>query len=108
APFRSVGLAGEWLGPPEFWPAWLFSLPLVPWLAWLSLRSRGLTVWTAANPGIPAGGVVGESKAAILDQLAPEAVIPFFVVQPGAPGDRLAAFRAEVASRGWGFPLVLK
>jgi membrane protein DedA with SNARE-associated domain len=104
----AVRVGRERLGHHEFWPAWLFYLPLAPWLAWLSLRHRGLTVWTAANPGIPAGGVVGESKAAILDQLNPEAVIPFFVVPPAAPGDRRALFRVELARRGWSYPLVLK
>jgi membrane protein DedA with SNARE-associated domain len=104
----SVGAARARLGHHEFWPAWLFYLPLVPWLGWLSVRYRGLTVWTAANPGIPAGGVVGESKAAILEQLGSESVIPFFVVAPGAPGDRLGWFCGELACRGWTYPLVLK
>jgi membrane protein DedA with SNARE-associated domain len=53
----------------EFWPSWLFYLPVLPWLAYLSLRYRGVLTWTAANPGIPQGGVVGESKHAILAQL---------------------------------------
>ncbi len=53
----------------EFWPAWVFYLPLVPYLAWLSLKHRSLTVWTLANPGLPHGGVVGESKHAILEAL---------------------------------------
>ena len=63
----------------EFWPSWLFYLPLLPWLAYLSLRYRGVLVWTAANPGIPDGGVVGESKFAILAQLPPEWVVPSFL-----------------------------
>jgi hypothetical protein len=50
----------------EFWPSWLFYLPVLPWLAYLSLRYGRVLTWTAANPGIPHGGVVGESKHAIL------------------------------------------
>src|SRR5262249_28041896 len=53
----------------EFWPNWLFYLPALPWLAYLAVRYRGVMAWTAANPGIPQGGVVGESKYAILAQL---------------------------------------
>lgn len=92
----------------EFWPAWIFYLPLVPWLAWLSLRHRGLTVWTAANPGIEAGGVVGESKAEILARLPCEYVIPFALVPQGEHPDRLAWLRGEVEARAWAFPLILK
>lgn len=51
---------------PEFWPAWLFYVPLAPVFAWLSLRHRGPLTFTCANPGIPnGGGVIGESKSAI-------------------------------------------
>ena len=53
----------------EFWPAWLFYLPLVPWLIFLALRHRSTTVWTLANPALPHGGVVGESKIQILQAL---------------------------------------
>ncbi|MBY0458386.1 MAG: hypothetical protein K2V38_13685, partial [Gemmataceae bacterium] len=88
----------------EFWPAWVFYLPLVPWYAWLAARHCGLTVWTAANPGIPAGGVVGESKADILAALDPRWVVPTVRVPPGPLPDRLAvALGAGVA-----FPVVLK
>ena len=92
----------------EFWPAWLFYLPLLPWLAYLALRHRGLMTWTAANPGIPQGGVVGESKYAILEQLPPQWVVPSLLVPPGDPWVRLGQVRRAVAERGWEFPLVLK
>jgi membrane protein DedA with SNARE-associated domain len=54
----------------EFWSVWAAYAPLVPWFVWLGLRHRSLTVFTAANPGIYSGGLVGESKAAILRGLA--------------------------------------
>jgi membrane protein DedA with SNARE-associated domain len=92
----------------EFWPSWLFYLPVLPWLAYLSLRYRSLLPWTAANPGIPQGGVVGESKFAILSQLPAERVVPGFLVPSEAPGSRLDLFRQELAARGWPFPLILK
>ena len=62
-------LAGRWcrLRRWEFWPPWLFYLPVAAWVAWLAVRHRSLTVWAAANPGIPPdGGLVGESKSTIL------------------------------------------
>jgi len=50
----------------EFWPSWAAYLPVIPWMLWLAIRHRGATAFTAANPAIPASGVVGESKIAIL------------------------------------------
>ncbi|HVS09577.1 MAG TPA: alpha/beta fold hydrolase [Planctomycetota bacterium] len=51
----------------EFWPPWLFYPPVVAYALWLGVRHRGLAVFTAANPALPAGGFVGESKARILE-----------------------------------------
>lgn len=45
----------------EFWPLWMFYAPVVIYVAVLALRFRGLA-FTAANPAMPAGGFVGESK----------------------------------------------
>ncbi|MFN0170469.1 MAG: VTT domain-containing protein [Bryobacteraceae bacterium] len=53
----------------EFWPPWLAYLPIVPYLLYLGWRHRSLTLFTAANPGIPSGGFVGESKSSILSHL---------------------------------------
>ena len=53
----------------EFWPAWLFYAPVVLHCLWLAIRYRGLTLPTAANPGIFSGGIVGESKFATLNEL---------------------------------------
>jgi hypothetical protein len=92
----------------EFWPAWAFYLPAVPWYAWLSVRYRGPTVWTAANPGIPAGGVVGESKADILSRLPRDWTVPTLPIPPGDPDPRVRSALAAVAERGWAYPLVLK
>jgi membrane protein DedA with SNARE-associated domain len=93
---------------PEFWPAWLFYLPLLPWIAALALRHGGLTTPTSANPSIPHGGFVGESKFAILSGLPRERVVPSHLVEPGPVESRLACLRGLVESGGWDLPLVLK
>ncbi len=54
----------------EFWPMWATYLPLVPYLVFLAIKHRSLTLFTAANPGIPSGGLVGESKSQILRHLS--------------------------------------
>ncbi len=53
----------------EFWPLWLFYAPVLLYVIYLSIRYRGLH-FTAANPGMPAGGFVGESKDAIYKLIA--------------------------------------
>lgn len=89
----------------EFWPAWAFALPLVPWYLLLSLRHRSLTVWTATNPGIEnGGGVVGESKARALAQLDPRVAARTARVPPGPLGERLAVALAACDT----FPVILK
>ncbi len=93
----------------EFWPTWLLYAPLLPWLAWLGLRHRGWLVWTAANPGLPAGGgIVGESKFAILEELPRERIIPSALVDAGEMLDRLRALDEAVAAGAWAYPLILK
>ncbi|MEO0974776.1 MAG: alpha/beta fold hydrolase, partial [Pseudomonadota bacterium] len=61
-------LYGRWqrLSRWEFWPPWVFYAPLVVYILYLGVRFRGMTVFTAANPAIPASGFVGESKLDIL------------------------------------------
>lgn len=93
----------------EFWPSWLLYLPLLPWLAYLSVRHRGALVWTAANPGIMnGGGIVGESKFAILERLPPERVAQAVLLEPGPTGDRMGQLLRGMSAKCLGFPLVLK
>lgn len=92
----------------EFWPTWLFYLPLVPYLAYLVLRYRSVTLPTAANPGIPHGGVVGESKYEVLRRLPAEWVVPTELVPSAPAAERVATLSRVMQERGWTFPLILK
>jgi membrane protein DedA with SNARE-associated domain len=92
----------------EFWPAWLFYLPLWPWLGYLGLRHGGVTTPTAANPVMPHGGVVGESKYDLLRRLPGAWTAPTECIAPGDVADRVAVLRRAIETRGWSWPLVLK
>lgn len=53
----------------EYWPFWLFYLPVFliwPYLAW---KGRSVVFFTNSNPFIPLGGSLEESKSLILSQL---------------------------------------
>jgi hypothetical protein len=117
---RVVGLLLTWQGRArliartsklwrwEFWPLWLFYAPVLAWIAWLAVRYRGLATVSAANPAMPHGGFVGESKAETLDALPPAVVQPYVRVDPGDPAERAATLQAHAGEAGWSLPLVLK
>lgn len=101
------------LARPEFWPMPLFYLPLIPCLLWHAVR-RGPMTFTCANPGIAhGGGVVGESKMAILDGLerARDWIVPTVLIDAGASPEERAAEALERVEREvelGGFPVILK
>lgn len=105
---NQLGVRIERLWHWEFWPTWLAYLPLMPWLAYLSLRYRGMLVWTAANPGIPDGGVVGESKFAILQELRADHVLHAILLSPGSVSERLALIRDGMARGELTLPFIMK
>lgn len=92
----------------EFWPGWVFYLPLIGWILYLGLRYRGLAVVTAANPCIPASGMAGESKSEILDRLPQEAVVPYVRLRAATPAEAVERFEAILAERQWDYPLIVK
>jgi membrane protein DedA with SNARE-associated domain len=92
----------------EFWPMWLFYAPVAAWLLWLAVRYRGLSTITASNPGIPDGGVVGESKFDILSKLPAEWTVASALVGGAAPAERARQALEIVQERGWRFPVILK
>jgi hypothetical protein len=92
----------------EFWPMWLFYAPLVPWLVWLGVRYRGAATFTAANPGLPHGGLVGESKWQILAQLPQRSIIPSALIPEGSTRQRMAAAEQTIHANQWHYPLIVK
>jgi hypothetical protein len=92
----------------EFWPPWLFYMPVLPWIGYLSVRHRGFTTLTAANPAIPHGGFVGESKFDILRRLPGEWIVPTLLLDEPTVERRLARLDAQLREPRWSFPLVLK
>lgn len=95
----------------EFWPPWIFYLPVVGYIVWLALRHRSLTVFTAANPAMPAGGFIGESKIDILDGLSrfKEHVARARLIESALTAEKRAErARAFMAENSLDFPVVLK
>ena len=99
----------------EFWPRGRFYPPVVLYVLWLALRHRSLTVFTAANPAIPAGGIVGESKYDILQRLndvdnrVAGFVASFDLIRANPDIEkRIAQAQAFRVAQGCDYPIVLK
>ena len=95
----------------EFWPPTVFYFPVAVYVLWLGIKHRSLTLFTAANPGIPDGGFIGESKSRILDRLQDrgEFVARFEVIPAGMTTSAKIECAEEFMHRiGGGFPVVLK
>ncbi len=106
-------LRGKWrrLRSWEFWPPYITYLPLIPWLLWLAVKHRGLFKFAASNPAMPMGGLIGESKAEILEGLGADSpeVPPFLLLTPAMGAEerssKAAAFMRE---SGVDYPVILK
>src|SRR5439155_18229929 len=95
----------------EFWPGWLFYIPVGVYYAWLAIRHRSLTVPTSANPGIATGGFVGESKLEILDQLrrrSPQFTAEAFLIDGPTTTDRLLCLHRICGQQKIVLPFILK
>jgi len=94
----------------EFWPAWVFYLPLAPYGVFHSLRRGHLWIAGCCNPGIEhAGGVVGESKSRIMASLGSSALLsPTTLVAPGSPDDRVRALESWMRTLPTDYPVILK
>jgi membrane protein DedA with SNARE-associated domain len=95
----------------EFWPAWLFYLPVVVYIVRLSFRHHSLRAPLFANPGIRTSGLVGESKIEILRPLMaskPDYVADGYLIDRGDPELRLRQAHETLTEHAISFPFVLK
>ena len=108
---RRIGSAFGRLTRWEFWPAWLFYLPVGVNYLGLAIRYRGFTLPTAANPGIFSGGFVGESKIATLRDLhltSPEYTAEAHVIEGMTPTQRLISLQQLRDRHHVDYPFILK
>jgi len=92
----------------EWWPAWLLYGLLAPRFLRLAVRHRSLTCWTCVNPGVhPGGGVVGESKQAVLHGFDdPRVLAQHDIDGPDRPARALQLLDSEPDLNG--FPVIVK
>lgn len=95
----------------EFWPAWIFYIPVFVYVTFLALKHRSLTLFTSANPAIVGGGFVGESKVDILRSLYSSAGLVARATLIESTLDveaRIVRGRSFMSEHRLNFPIVLK
>lgn len=94
----------------EFWPYWLFHTPTFYYLFGRALSYGRLFIFTHCNPAIPGGGVMGESKLAILQGILDQTHVARFapLSGDGSPEEKLQAAERFIQDTGTDFPLVVK
>lgn len=92
----------------EYWPLWRLYLPVFFHIAGLMFRYRSPTLFAASNPGIPTGGLIGESKAQILSNFGNHPTIARWTLlrEPQTTGTQ--ELDAWIRATGQTFPIVLK
>jgi len=98
----------------EFWPMWIFYVPILFYIVFLAIRFRGLT-FLNVNPGMVLSGVVGDDKASNLNLLQtthPESIATFRLLGgrdfDHAEGKRFSAAEKFMQDNYLEFPVVLK
>ncbi|WP_232371672.1 carboxylate--amine ligase [Leptospira ainazelensis] len=93
---------------PEFWPAWIFYIPLVPYVVYLTVRYRGFGTICAANPGIHLGGLVGESKNEILKNISSKNILRFYKIIRTDSETDLLNIGGLIRKNKFQYPYILK
>jgi len=93
----------------EFWPTTVFYIPIIFYLFWLVIRHQGLRC-LSVNPGLPMSGLIGEKKAASLNQLkGSEFLARFHVLSVSESVDiRVSQAINFMQELGLTYPVVLK
>jgi hypothetical protein len=89
----------------EFWPMWATYLPVFPYYLFLAARARSFFFFTAANPSIETGGMLGEAKINILNMIADEYKPISLLIPANTPIENVLAMMQQYRVN---FPIVVK
>lgn len=95
----------------EFWPAYIFYIPVACKIAWLSLKHFALRIPFYTNPGTINGFQAGESKAFSLGRLyekTPDHVAQTWLIEGGSPAQKIDHVKRLLREAEIEFPVILK
>ena len=89
----------------EYWPFGIVQFPFILYWLYLSLKARSIVFFSLSNPGIPMGGMFGESKFDILEKI-PSSLKPksVFIQLPTSTEEVVNALNRN----GYQFPVIFK
>ncbi len=97
----------------EFWPFDLFYFPVKIYYAFLALKSRSFFFFTASNPSIDFGGMLGERKSDIFELIPAQYLPKTKLFSPGVSAEEVERFlqsarldypiiaKPNIGERGW-------
>ncbi|MEP3387571.1 MAG: hypothetical protein ABJO02_05250 [Reichenbachiella sp.] len=89
----------------EFWPFSVFYFPVMFYWAWLSLKTRSFFFFTASNPSIEFGGMLGESKDKIFNLISDQYIPKTYKLNPNVDRE---SFVERLKMEGLDYPFILK
>ncbi|MFA5298607.1 MAG: D-alanine--D-alanine ligase [Lutibacter sp.] len=89
----------------EYWPSYMFYVPLLPYAFYLALKARSFGFFSAVNPGIEGSGNGLESKYKTI-QLLPKKYCPSTIYV--SFGESLEEITSKIALNNIDFPLIIK
>ena len=89
----------------EYWPFGILQAPFIIYWLWLSLKARSLFFFSASNPSIFSGGMLGESKYDVLN-LVPTSHKPKTILIK--VGDSQETVRIAMQLSGLNYPVIFK
>lgn len=89
----------------EYWPFAVVYAPVFVYWLWLSAKARSFFFFTASNPGIETGGLLGESKIDLLAQISDEFKPKTLFFTHGTSADKVIA---QCNTNRLSFPVIAK
>jgi hypothetical protein len=89
----------------EYWNANIYIAPVIVYVAYLAAKARSPLFFTAANPAIPTGGMVGEDKADISRWIPPQYRPKNCTI---ASSDSMENIKISLEKAHLQFPLIIK
>lgn len=89
----------------EYWPYYIIHTPVVGYYLWLAFKARSFVFFSASNPSIETGGMLGESKWKIFE-LIPEYLFPATILVPEGAG--MKTILARMKEKAISYPIIAK
>ncbi|MDD3721814.1 MAG: ATP-grasp domain-containing protein [Lutibacter sp.] len=89
----------------EYWPSYLFYVPLLPYAFYLALKARSFGFFSAVNPGIDGSGNGLESKYKTIQLLPPKYCPNSIFIEKR---ENIEEILPKILENGLKFPLIIK